>query len=116
MPRFLKSHACRDSECPEFFDLNLDTAKLARSLRGEPEIGRLCRKLDLTSEEVIRRFSPGARLDADTGEVDINAGYDAAHDEGRLEELIWELVRPETEKALADDLPGLRARQVSPSP
>ena len=93
----------RDADAPGYFDLNLDTGKLERRLRGEPCIDRLCRKMAMTRAEVLSTFTPGAHLDPATGEVSVNAGYDPGFDEGALELMIWELVRGEVDRLLAGE-------------
>lgn len=90
----------RDADAPGYYDLRLDAGKLARKFGGEPCVGCLCRKMEMTRGEVLAAFTPGAFLDLATGMVGINAGYDPHFDEGMLEEMIWCIVEDEVTRIL----------------
>jgi hypothetical protein len=59
----------RDADTPGYYDLHLDIDRLLRKLRGEPCLGRLCRKMQMSRGEVLKTFTPGACVDLATGEV-----------------------------------------------
>lgn len=99
--RFVRAVNIRDADTPEYFNLTLDRAKVARALRGEALLTRLSRKHAMTAEEIVLAFQPGAHRDPSSSDVTINAGWDPAFDEGRVEELVWSLVRPEVEAFFA---------------
>lgn len=98
----------RDADAPGYFDLRLDLPKLQRALAGSAVLARLVAKHRGPVAEVIRTHKPGAYRDPGSGEVTMNAGYDPAHDEGQLEEIIWELAFPEVEALLAPQGSGQR--------
>ena len=102
---FLLDVRPRDAEAPGYHDLSLDTDRLMREFRGEPCLDRLCRKMGMTRNEVLKTSTPGAYADPATGEISINAGYYPGFDEGVLEAMIWGVVSREVSHALANDLP-----------
>ncbi len=114
--RFLLDVRPRDADAPGYHDLNLDADRLMREFRGEPCLDRLCRKTGMTRGEVLKTFTPGARVDPATGEVSINAGYDPGFDEGVLEATIWSIVSHEVGRALAGDTSRAKHPHVRSKP
>ncbi len=112
--RFLLGVRPREADTPGYYDLHLDIDRLLRTVRGEPCLDRLCSKMQMTRGEVLKTFTPGARVDPATGEVGINAGYDPGFDEGVLEAMIWSTVSREVGRVLAGDI--RRTRHPRPRP
>jgi len=52
----------RDADTPSYYDLRLDIDKLVRQFRNEPCIDRLCRKMSMCRNEVLRHFTPGVYI------------------------------------------------------
>ena len=98
--RFVRSVQARDADVPGYHDLVLDGPKVQRALAGDAVLHRLAAKHRVPKAEIIQQYTPGAYQDPGTGKVSMNAGYDAAHDEGRLEEAIWHLLSVEVQALL----------------
>jgi len=114
--RFLLDVRPRDADAPGYYDLNLDVDRLMREFRGEQCLDRLCRKMEMTRDEVLKTFTPGACVDPTTGEVSINAGYDPGFDEGVLEAMIWGTVRSEVGRILAGVAPRTKHPRAQSKP
>ena len=92
--RYVRNVSRSDTDA-DFYELSLDTKTIARGMSAEPVLTRLCAKHDLTCEDAVQRFCPGAYRGPADGFVSINRGYDPAEDEGRLEQTIWDMVSRE---------------------